>query len=242
VLKKIIPMVAVPAGVFAIINCKTRNWRSDALLQLCFLMVVVVVAFNLAVDRAPGAGRYYMIQAALPLGYIYAWSFNSLVRARRVGAIAAMLAALAFHSILNFDVGWGLPQRFGNGWKDLAGPVGRLDQGKLVAASLAPFLRPDEMLLLDSWRYQNAGIPYWLNRSSVDYGYLLDMGPKRAENLLEQEGPRRVGSVVLFGQESLSRLRSREWAGVDALLAQEFVRSLQVENASDWTIYLRRHD
>ena len=183
-----------------------------------------------------------MIQAALPLGYIYAWSFNSVLHTRRVGAIVAMVVALAFHSILNFEVGWGLPQRFGYGWMDLVGPIGRLDQGKLVAASLAPFLRPDEMLLLDSWHYQNGGIPYWLNRSSLDYAYLLDIGPEKAESLLEQEGPRRVGSVIFFGQESLLRLRSREWAGVDALLAQDFVRSLQVENAPGWTIYLRRHD
>jgi hypothetical protein len=98
------------------------------------------------------------------------------------------------------------------------------------------------MLLLDSWHYQNGGIPYWLNRSSLDYAYLLDIGPQKAESLLEQEGPRRVGSVIFFGQESLLRLRSREWAGVDALLAQDFVRSLQVENAPGWTIYLRRHD
>jgi hypothetical protein len=183
-----------------------------------------------------------MIQAALPLGYIYAWSFTSLFHAPRVATIAAMLAALAFHSILNFDLGWGLPQRFGNGWRDLVGPVGRLDQGKLVAASLAPFLRSDEMLLLDSWHYQNGAIAYWLNRSSIDYGYLLDMGPKRAENRLEQEGPRRIGSVIFSGQESLSRLTSRDWTAVNALLTQDFGRSLQVESAPGWTIYLRRHD
>jgi hypothetical protein len=242
ILKKIIPMIAVPVVVFAVVNFKARNWRSDSLLILCFLMVVVVVAFNLAVDHAPGAGGYYMIQAALPLGYIYAWSFNSVLHTRRVGAIVAMVVALAFHSILNFEVGWGLPQRFGYGWMDLVGPIGRLDQGKLVAASLAPFLRPDEMLLLDSWHYQNAGVGYWLSRSSLDCDYLLDMGPKTAENLLEQEGPRRVGSVVFSGQESLSRLRSKEWAGVNALLARDFVRSSQVENALDWTIYLRRRD
>jgi hypothetical protein len=237
VFKKIIPMVAVPAVVFKIVNCKSRNWKNEPLLLLCVLMVLVVIAFNLAVHRGPGAGHYYMTQAALPLGYIYAWSFNCVFHARRVGAIAAMVAALAFHSIINVNVAGGSPQRWGYGWMDLVGPGGRLDQAKLVAASLAPSLGPDEVLLLDDWGYQNAAVPYWLNR--VRYRYLNTMDPIRVEKLLEQKGPHRVGAVIFRGQDTHTLLRRPEWAEVDALLSREFVR-LQVENAPDWIIYVPR--
>jgi hypothetical protein len=235
VFKKIIPMVAVPAVVFTIVNRGSRNWKNEPLLLLCILMVLVVIAFNLAVHRGPGAGHYYMTQAALPLAYIYAWSFNCVFHARRVGAIAAMVIALAFHSIINVNVAGGSPQRWGYGWMDLVGPVGRLDQAKLVAASLAPSLGPEEVLLLDDW---DAAVPYWLNRLRYSYD-LNNMGPIRVEKLLEQRGPHRVGAVILRAQNTLTLLRRPEWAEVDALLSREFVR-LRVENASDWTIYVRR--
>jgi hypothetical protein len=237
VFKKIIPMVAVPAVVFTIVNWGSRNWKNEPLLLLCVLMVLVVIAFNLVVHRGPGAGHYYMTQAALPLGYIYAWSFNCLFHARRVGVIAAMLAALAFHSIINVNVAGGSQTRWGYGWMDLVGPVGRLDQAKLVSARLAPSLGPEEVLLLDDWGFQNAAVPYWLNR--LRYSYLTTMEPIKVEKLLEQKGPHRVGAVIFRGQYTLTLLRRPEWAEVDALLSREFVR-LQVENAPDWTIYIQR--
>jgi hypothetical protein len=235
VFKKIIPMVAVPVVVFTMVNWGSRNWKNEPLLLLCVLMVLVVIAFNLAVHRGPGAGHYYMTQAALPLAYIYAWSFNCLFNARRVGAIAAMLAALTFHSIINVNVAGGSPERWGYGWMDLVGPVGRLDQAKLVATSLAPSLGPEEVLLLDDW---DAAVPYWLNHLRYSYN-LNNMGPVRAEKLLEQRGPNRVGAVIIRSQDTLTLLRRSEWAEVDAMLSREFVR-LRVENAPDWSIHVRR--
>jgi hypothetical protein len=52
------------------------------------------------------------------------------------------------------------------------------------------------------------------------YGYLFSMDPIRAENLLERKGPRRVGSLIFFGEESLATLESRKWSSVKELLAR----------------------
>jgi hypothetical protein len=242
VARRVVPMVILPAAVFAIARAAgSIDWRNDRLLRLCVLMAVVVVTFNMAVHRAPGAGRYYMIQAAIPLGYILARSFSSLFQVQRSGAVLALVALLTFHAIINAEAerGTGSPERWSAGFADLIGAAGRQDTGRLVAAHIAPFLQPEEVLLLDHWRYQSRFIPYWLNRSDR-YGYLFLIDPVRAENLLRREGPERVGALVFASKSSLARLASEKWAGVAALLARYFLRVPQVSGAPDWTIYLRR--
>ena len=77
-------MVIVPAIIFGVAKAtKGTDWDGDQLFRLSVLMVVVVVAFNIVVHRMPGAGGYYMIQAAIPLGYLAARSFKSLFHAHR---------------------------------------------------------------------------------------------------------------------------------------------------------------
>ena len=235
-------MVILPATVFAIACAAgSIDWRNDRLLRLCVLMAVVVVTFNLAVFRMPGGGDYYMIQAAIPLGYILARSYSSLFRVQRATAILALVALLTFHAVLNAVAGRGTGslQRWDHGVLDLVGAAGRQDTGSLVAANIAPYLQPEEILLLDDWEDQSRFIPYWLDRSDR-YGYLFSMDPIRAENLLQREGPRSVGALVFLGESYLARLASEEWSGVAAQLARHFVRAPQVGSASDWTIYLRR--
>ena len=233
--KQIIPKVIVPAIFIGVVQSKISNkYGADPLVRLSVLMIVIVVAFNIAVYRMPTAGHYYMIQAALPLGYITAKSFNSILQAHRRWHVLILTFVLTFHALLNVQFGGGGPERSTNWLKDLMGPAGRLDASKVVAADVAPSLRSKELLLL-GWN-QARVVPYWLNRP-VLYGYLFDMDPIRAESLLDQKGPRRVGALVFFGEE---KLRSREWSRVEALLARDFVRA-RVENAPGWTVY-RRND
>jgi len=244
IVKNVLPMVIVTAVVFVMASSAgSIDWKDDRLLRLCVLMALVVVAFNIAVHRFPGAGDYYMTQAAIPLGYVFARSFGSLLHVKRSGArLLALVALLTLHAMLNVQLGWGSQQRWVYGLKDLLGTAGRLDAPKLVAANLAPFLRPDDVLLLDRWQSQSLAIAYWLNRSDR-YTYLLQMDPIEAENLLERKSPGRVGALVFFGEEAQATLASNErWSGVEALLARDFVRSPQVQNAPDWTVYLRRAD
>jgi hypothetical protein len=238
VFKSILPKVIVPAMIFGVVKVTTSSeYGRDQLFRLSVLMTVVVVAFNMAVHRMPAAGGYYMIQAAIPLGYILAQSFWSLLRANRLWAVLILTCALIFHAILNFQFGGGGPQRSTSWFKDLAGPAGRLDGGKLVAANVAPSLRSEELLLLDGPN-QSRMVPYWLNRSDR-YGYLFDMDPIRAESLLYQRGPRRVGALVFFGDDTFAKLNSREWSRVEALIARDFVRSMRVENAPGWIVFRR---
>jgi hypothetical protein len=232
--KEIMPKVIVPAILCGLVKDKINIYGRDPLVRLSVLMIVIVVAFNIAVYRMLTAGHYYMIQAALPLGYITAQSFNSLLQAHRWWHVLILTCVLTFHALLNVQFGGGGPERSTNWLKDLMGPAGRLDASKVVAANVAPSLGSEELLLL-GWN-QSRVVPYWLNRP-VLYGYLFDMDPIRAESLLNQKGPRRVGALVFFGEE---KLRSREWSRVEALLARDFVRA-RVENAPGWTVY-RRND
>src|SRR5262245_13811725 len=234
VTKEIFPKIIIPAIIFgsamATIGCKSGR---DPLFRLSLLMVVIVVTFNFAVHGIPAAGHYYMIQAALPLGYLTAHAVNSFLQARRRWYVLIVACMLTVHALLNIKVGGGDPQRSTNWLDDLVGPFGRVDVGKVVAANIAPLLRSEELLLLGG--NQSLVIPYWLNRS-LGYGSLFHMDPLRAESLLDQKGPRRVGALVFFGEE---KLRSKEWSRVEALLARDFVRLARVENAPGWTVYHR---
>jgi hypothetical protein len=244
VVKNVLPMVIVTAVVFVMAkSAGSIDWKNDRLLRLCVLMAVVVVAFNIAVHRFPGAGDYYMTQAAIPLGYIFARSFDSLFYVKRSKTfLLALVVLLTLHAMLTVQLGWGSQQRWVYGLKDLLGTAGRLDAAKLVAANLAPFLRHDEVILLDRWQSQSLAIPYWLNRSDR-YTYLLQMDPIEAENLLERKGEGRVGALVFFSEEAEATMASTErWSGVMALLARDFVRSPQVQKTSNWSVYLRRAD
>jgi len=238
VIEGIFPKIIIPAIIFGDAMATIRSKSGlDPLLRLSLLMVVIVIAFNLAVHRIPGGGGRYMIQAVPPLGYLTAHAVNSLLRARRRWYVLIVACMLTVHALLNIKVGGGGPERSTAWLDDLVGPFGRVDAGKVVAANVAPLLRSEEILLLGG--KQSRVIPYWLNRP-VGYGYLygyLDMDPIRAESLLNQKGPRRVGALVFFGEE---KPRFEEWSRVEALLARDFVRA-RVENVPGWTVY-RRND
>jgi hypothetical protein len=223
VAKKILVKTIVPITVLLIACVLGRIDWSERLFRLFVLLTVMVVAFNLAVYRMPGAGDYYMTMAAIPLGYILGRSFESLYEfSRRASAIWALAVLLMMHGILNVP------------------PVTRTfrpDVDRLVAEQIAPVLRSDDLLLLDG-DARSRTIPFLLHRFDR-YGFFFFMDPSRVENLLQRHGAGRVGALVLL-EQSLTRLTSEKWSTVAELVELKFFRAPQVGTPPQFVVFLRR--
>src|SRR5262245_37831284 len=100
VTKDILPKIIIPAVIIVSAMATIRRKSGmEPLFRLSLLMVVTVIAFNLAVHGYPQAGHYYMIQAALPLGYLIAHAVNSLLQARRRRYVLIVACMLTVHAL-----------------------------------------------------------------------------------------------------------------------------------------------
>jgi hypothetical protein len=225
VAKLVLAASIVPVTAFAIACALGKIDWNDRLLRLFVLMTAMVIAFNLAVYRMPGAGGSYMVPAMVPLGYILGRSLESLhdSLAYRGPAVLALLILLLLHAALN------LP------------PATRAllpDVYRTIADKIAPVLRPDELVLLDD-EAQTRAVPYLLGRHDR-YGYLFYMDPRSAERRLRQDGSGRVAALI-FHERSMTQLTTEKWSAVAALVEQKFVRVMQIGVNPPVVVYLR-HD
>ena len=194
VFQEVMPKVIVPAILLWLVKDRLSIYGKDPLVRLSVLMIVTVVAFNIAVYRMPTAGHYYMIQAALPLGYITAQSFNSFLQeAHRWWHVLILPCVLTFHALLNVQFGGGGPERSTNFLKDLMGPTGRLDASKVVAANVAPALGPEELLLLGWWNQSLCGS--LLAQPASPLRLLVRYGSNKSREPSEPEGSSESWSV-----------------------------------------------
>lgn len=224
VAKQILVVTILPTTVLLIASAFGKIDWNDRLLRLFVLMTVMVIAFNLIMYRLPGAGNYYMTQAVIPLGYILGRSFESLHKffLQRPQAVFVLVVLLILHGVLN------LP------------PATRAIQpnvNQMVADSLAPVLRFEDVLLLDD-ENQSRTIPYLLHRFDR-YGFLFYMDPASAANLLQRNGSGRVGAMVFLAQSS-AKLASEKWSAVGVLIEQKFFRATQLGRNPQLVVYLRR--
>jgi hypothetical protein len=223
VAKQILVKTIVPITVLLIACVWGRIDWSERLFRLFVLITVMVVAFNLAVYRMPGAGNYYMTMATIPLGYVLGRSFESLSEfSPRLSVTWALAVLLILHGVLNVP------------------PVTRAlrpDVDRMVAEQIAPVLRPTDLVLLDDDSRSRA-IPFLLHRFDR-YGFFFFLDPSRAKNLLQRDGPGRVGAL-LFLERSLAQLKSEKWSAVADLIEQKFFRAPQVETSSGFVVFLRR--
>lgn len=80
VARRIAAITLLPVTMLLIANGLGKIDWNDGLLRLFAVLAAVVVAFNLAVHRMPGAGSFYMVQAAIPLGYVVGRSLSRCLR------------------------------------------------------------------------------------------------------------------------------------------------------------------
>lgn len=229
--------IAVPVSVLLMVFGRSgkRLLNDDPLFRLSVLLIVSVALFNLAVFRMPGAGGYYMIQAAPPLGYVMGRSIAEIIETRRLRALGVILMLTLMHLTVNWQ--WGNPglQRWDAGSKSLRSLSGR-DFYSRAADVLKGRLQPNDILLMDGWKYQGRILPVLLRRPD-HYGFLFDMTPDRAEAVI-RESP--VAAVALLGKESELQLHTDEWAGVRDLISRSFILLPKKETGPNWTIYVRR--
>ena len=224
VAKQILAKTIVPITVLLIASALGRIDWSERLFRVFVLITVIVVAFNLAVYRMPGAGDYYMTMAAIPLGYVLGRSFESLYDSSRRPSVSWTLAVLLIlHGVLN------LP------------PITRIfrpDVDRMVAEQIAPFLQSEDLLLLDD-DARSRTIPFLLHR--IDrYGFFFYLDPARVESLLQRDGLGRVGALVLL-EQSLAQLNSKKWSAVAELIDQKFYRVPPLGSSPRFVVFLWRH-
>src|SRR5262249_15983475 len=150
-------------------------------------------------------------------------SFESLyASSQRASATWALAALLILHGVLN------VPPVTG---------VLRPDVDRMVAEQIDPILQSEDLLLLDN-DARSRTIPFLLHRFDR-YVFFFFIEPSRVENLLQRDGPGRVGAVV-FLEQSLAQLRSEKWSAVAALIGRKFFRAPQVGSPSQFVVFLRR--
>jgi hypothetical protein len=221
--KKIMAISTIPL-IFFFIACATRSidW-SDQFLKLCVLLTLVVIAFNLAVFRMPGAGGYYMLQAVIPLGYILGRSIEALFTLSRLTFRSSyVLLILLLQGVQS------------------APPATRslqTDSNKAIVDRIATALRPDELLLLDD-ENQSRGIPFLLGRYDR-YGFVLLMNPADVATLMQRDGAGRVGALI-FLESNLEKLGTERWAEVATLIETKFSRVMRLGHNHRILVYLRR--
>ena len=223
VAKRVVAMTAIPLTMVAIASALGRiDWREN-LLRLFVVLAAVVAAFNLAVYRLPGAGDFYLVQAAIPLGYVLGRSIESLLGlSRSCAAVRVLAPVLIAHAVLNVP------------------PVTRAIQPKVdraIAEEIAPSLHPDDVLLLGD-ETQSRAIPYWLQRHDR-YGYLFYMGAAEAADLLQRDGAGKVAAMVLPDGSS-AKLMTPEWSKAAAVIEREFSLMPQTADTHGQQVYLRR--
>jgi hypothetical protein len=185
----------------------------------------------------PGAGNYYMIQAAFPLAYLTARSIVVLAEVSGTATLVAV-AVGTLNLFVTLPAGDRSLQRWGAGLPSLVDGIVRPDQSRIVARQIAEQLRPGEIVLLDSWRAQARQVPYWLQRSS-GYGYLIEMSPQTADRLLQREGSNRVAFIVFSGSSEFATLKRPEWAQTWSLIEMNF-ELLDRASTPDWYVYRRK--
>jgi hypothetical protein len=229
----------IPLALFTLAAIRRRlPWRDDPLLRLSLALAIVVAAFNVAMFRNSwGAGWYYMAQAALPLGYIFARSLMALIDIRRYVAVVIATTLLLANAAINLPKEYSAPERSYTNFSQLHGNW-HTDGDYLVARRIAETLGPREILLLDDWKFQGRAIPYWLGLPDRQ-GYLLGMLPDDAAALLGRQGESRVGALVFRGDDAATTLATEEWAKVAELIETHYERT-DVPGAAGWTLYLPR--
>jgi hypothetical protein len=228
----------IPLALFALAVVRRRlSLRSDPLLRLSLALAVVVAAFNVVLFRMPGAGGYYMAQAALPLGYVFARSLMALIDTRRYVAVVVAMALLLANAVINFPPEYSTPQRWSSNFSQL-NENWHTDGDYLVASRIAESVGPKEIVLIDHWNFQGRAIPYWLGVPER-HGYLLGMSPDDAVALLERRGEDRVGALAFRGDGAAKILATEEWAKVSSLIETHYERT-DVPGATGWTLYLAR--
>jgi Dolichyl-phosphate-mannose-protein mannosyltransferase len=239
VLTRVAYAFVIPLALFALAAVRRRlPLRGDPLLRLSLALAVVVAAFNVVEFRMSwGAGWYYMAQAALPLGYIFARSLIALIDIRRYMGVVIATALLLANAAINLPKEYSTPQRWYTNFSQLH-ENWHTDGDYLVASRIAEGLGPREILLLDDWKFQGRAIPYWLGLPDRQ-GYLLSMSPNDAAALLERQGEGRVGALAFSGDGAAKILATEEWAKVASLIETRYERT-DVPGAAGWTLYLAR--
>ena len=206
--QRILALTVVPLTVFLTAwALGTIDWN-ERLFRLFLEVTIVVILFNLAIYRSPGAAGSNMLMAVVPLGYILGRSFESLLRLRR-GPVAlwSLVFMIGLHGILNFP------------------PVTRAlqpDFNQMGADRIEPLLGKEDLLLLGD-ENQSRAIPFMLHRNDR-YGFLFSMIPADALGLLAREGPGKVGALVL-SEDNLAQLQSEKWSSVSEIIDRRFYRA-----------------
>jgi hypothetical protein len=207
----------------------------EPLLLLSFALSMAVAAFNVVVFRMPGAGTYYMTQAAIPLAYIAARSIVAICGTEKLVVAGA---AIGLNALASLPIGLDALPRFDAGLSGITTGITKADQTRLVANALAPLLGAEDIVLLDGWQFQSRALPYWLGRWS-NYGYLLDMEPDAAAKLLAGTGTNRIAAVAFLGDGAEEILRGDKWLSVAMTVKTSFVE-LNVPEAPDWRVMIRK--